>query len=150
MLLAIDIHLLILHQPKRASSIYIALNIVVLHSDMLAKVHVVSEIEYAKWESGESADVEMYADMAPDKIGEQLYTSKGCVACHSIDGANGVGPTWKALFGKENLQMEVVLQMKIILKFQFYTVKPPQGKVVKGYAQLYIISGSLSDSGLQQ
>ena len=31
---------------------------------MLAKVHVVSEIEYAKWESGELADVEnAYADM---------------------------------------------------------------------------------------
>ena len=107
---------------------------------MLAKVHVVSEIEYAKWESGESADVEnAYADMAQDKIGEQLYTSKGCVACHSIDGANGVGPTWKALFGKEREftdgSLEVADENYIKVSI-LYPVKPPQGKVVKGYAQL--------------
>jgi cytochrome c oxidase subunit 2 len=31
--------------------------------------------------------------------GKALYTSKGCSSCHSLDGAQGVGPTWKGLAG---------------------------------------------------
>ena len=31
--------------------------------------------------------------------GKGLYTSKGCNACHSLDGSSGVGPTWKGLAG---------------------------------------------------
>ncbi len=34
------------------------------------------------------------------EIGRTLAQVKGCVACHSIDGAPGVGPTWKGLFGR--------------------------------------------------
>lgn len=32
--------------------------------------------------------------------GRALAQSKGCVACHTVDGRPGVGPTWKDLFGK--------------------------------------------------
>ncbi|MNY14074.1 Cytochrome c2 iso-1 [compost metagenome] len=31
--------------------------------------------------------------------GRALAQSKGCVACHSVDGKPGVGPTWKGLYG---------------------------------------------------
>ena len=73
------------------------------HSDMLGKVHVLSKAKFASWEDG-SADKALKASAAnipPAELGKQLYSSKGCVACHSIDGADGVGPTWKGLFGKE-------------------------------------------------
>jgi cytochrome c2 len=35
--------------------------------------------------------------------GRQIYTSLGCVACHSIDGstAGKSGPSWKGVFGSE-------------------------------------------------
>ncbi|WP_280153548.1 c-type cytochrome [Piscinibacter sp. XHJ-5] len=32
--------------------------------------------------------------------GQMLAQSKGCVACHSVDGSKSVGPTWKDLLGK--------------------------------------------------
>ena len=32
--------------------------------------------------------------------GRELAQARGCVACHSIDGAPSVGPTWKGLAGK--------------------------------------------------
>ena len=32
--------------------------------------------------------------------GRALAQSKGCVACHTVDGRPGVGPTWQGLFGK--------------------------------------------------
>jgi len=31
--------------------------------------------------------------------GKSLYTSLGCVGCHSIDGSKGTGPTFKGLYG---------------------------------------------------
>lgn len=32
--------------------------------------------------------------------GRSLAETKGCIACHTVDGKPGVGPTWKGLFGK--------------------------------------------------
>jgi len=41
------------------------------------------------------------ADTAPpEEKGKGLWASKGCNACHSVDGAAGVGPTWAGLYGK--------------------------------------------------
>src|SRR6478672_11061594 len=33
--------------------------------------------------------------------GKALYTSLGCVGCHSIDGSSGTGPTFKGLAGSQ-------------------------------------------------
>jgi cytochrome c oxidase subunit 2 len=35
--------------------------------------------------------------------GDQLTQQYGCRACHSADGSQIVGPTWKGLYGKEAL-----------------------------------------------
>ena len=47
---------------------------------------------------------------------KNIYVKKGCNACHSIDGSDMVGPTWKDLYNKkETLLMEHQLkQMKFI------------------------------------
>ncbi|OGB13314.1 MAG: cytochrome B [Burkholderiales bacterium RIFCSPLOWO2_12_67_14] len=49
----------------------------------------------AKAGSGAGGGVQ---DMAA--LGRALAQSKGCVACHTVDGRPGVGPTWQGLFGK--------------------------------------------------
>jgi len=33
--------------------------------------------------------------------GKELYTSLGCVGCHSLDGTSGTGPTFKGLAGSQ-------------------------------------------------
>jgi cytochrome c oxidase subunit II len=37
--------------------------------------------------------------LPPVDLGKLLYEKKGCNACHTIDGAARVGPTWKGTFG---------------------------------------------------
>jgi mono/diheme cytochrome c family protein len=35
--------------------------------------------------------------------GEDLATTNGCIACHSSDGLDGVGPSWSGLAGSDRL-----------------------------------------------
>ncbi|KAK3582437.1 hypothetical protein CHS0354_023983 [Potamilus streckersoni] len=67
------------------------------HSEMLGKVKVVSNSEYAAWV--ESANEG--GNLPPAELGEKLYKEKACVTCHSIDGTTSTGPSWKGLFGSQ-------------------------------------------------
>lgn len=58
-----------------------------------------------------------------DKImlGEQVFTLKGCGACHKTDGTVLIGPSWKGLFGrkeqvKENGKVKTVVVDEAYLK----------------------------------
>lgn len=64
------------------------------HSMMLAKMKVVSVQEYEKWL------LENDEGLTLAQKGEKLYSAKGCVACHSVDGSTKVGPSWKGIAGK--------------------------------------------------
>lgn len=71
--------------------------------------------------------------------GKQIFTDKGCVACHSIDGKPGVGPTLKGLYGRatelDNGQT-VTADDAYILE----SIKSPDAKVVKGFNKGVMIS----------
>ena len=43
----------------------------------------------------------MSMNMNPVDLGKMLYEKKGCNACHTIDGSQRVGPSWKATFGTD-------------------------------------------------
>jgi cytochrome c oxidase subunit 2 len=67
------------------------------HSRMLATVYVQPKAEYDKWfiEGPKPPD-----GLDPVAWGKQLYTSKGCNTCHSVDGSKLTGPSFKGIFGK--------------------------------------------------
>lgn len=106
------------------------------HSTMLGKVHVLSPEAFTRWEKGdelETGGVALAPDLPPAERGEKLYTKSGCNACHSIDGVDGIGPTFKGLFGKtENLQdgSTVVVDENYLSE----SIYEPQAKMVAGYA----------------
>ena len=66
----------------------------VSHSAMLGSVVVVSPAEYEdfKREGGATNVLER---------GREVAARRGCIACHSLDGKPGVGPTFKGLYGSE-------------------------------------------------
>ena len=47
------------------------------------------------------------------EIGERLYTSLGCIACHSIDGGKNHGPTLKGVFGAKKRILALAQPLKI-------------------------------------
>jgi cytochrome c oxidase subunit II len=68
------------------------------HSNMLAKITAVPPEQYAAWAQkmkDEAAGGEINA-----ATGEKLY-GQFCVACHSTDGTNRVGPSFKGLYGRQ-------------------------------------------------
>ena len=113
------------------------------HSAMLGKVVVMSPQEYEKWEKGE--EEKAVASLPPAELGKQLYTQRGCNACHSIDGSSLVGPTWKGLYGHE-----VVLQdgTKVTADENYIreAILEPQAKMVKGFGPVMpSFKGVISD-----
>ena len=67
------------------------------HAYMNSPVKVVPENEFEDWIDEQLGNI----PQDPVSIGERLAKNNGCFACHSIDGNDGVGPTWQGLYGSE-------------------------------------------------
>jgi cytochrome c oxidase subunit 2 len=76
--------------------------------------------------------------------GQQLSQSRGCVACHSLDGKPGVGPTWKGLFGKDEKLVDGS-SVKVDDAYLKKSMVEPNAQVVQGFAPIMPPSG-LSDA----
>jgi cytochrome c oxidase subunit 2 len=98
------------------------------HSKMIATLAVVDDKSYTDFLN----EVDFDDSIPLSDAGKQIYTKKGCNACHSIDGSDMVGPTWKGLYnasrpftdGTTGVADEVYLKESILY---------PQAKIVKGY-----------------
>lgn len=106
------------------------------HAYMLANIHVVSEEEYAAWVDDQvkiAKELELASAGQPDAgRGKQIYETAGCKACHSTDGSEGIGPSWKGLF-----EHEVALAdgSTVIADDQYLidSIKQPALQTVAGY-----------------
>lgn len=99
------------------------------HSEMLAKVRVVTEREYTEWLDANS---NLGAGMAPEEYGAKLYTTKACVTCHSIDGKPGTGPSFLGIFGHE-AQMTDGSKLVVDENYLRESILQPQSKIVAGF-----------------
>lgn len=82
--------------------------------------------------------IERQMDMPPEELGRELYTMRGCIACHTLDGNPSTGPTFKGLFGSdqkmasgetvtadENYIQESILDPMAKVRAGFQPVMPP-------------------------
>lgn len=79
------------------------------------------------------------------KAGEQVFQAYGCIACHSVDGAKGHGPSLKGLAGTTRPIEggEPVLADAAYLK---ESVQAPNAKTAKGFPPGYMPPYKLSKS----
>ncbi len=64
--------------------------------------------------------------------GEALAASSGCLACHSIDGTTGTGPTWKGLAGASR-PLTTGESVTADDAYLFNSVIDPAAQVVTGF-----------------
>ena len=125
------------------------------HANMRGYVVVESEAEFKRWLAAQPTFAMTRMQAAGAKTvsldplaarGKTLAQSKGCVACHSVDGSPGVGPTWKGLFGKT----ETMADGSTALVDDAYLkdfIRNPQSRVVKGFSPMMPLI-ALSDDEL--
>jgi cytochrome c oxidase subunit 2 len=68
------------------------------HSAMIAKLIVAPPDRFDAWMAGKNISF-AGAEWKNMPAGERLLFERGCMSCHSIEGAAMVGPTFKGLFG---------------------------------------------------
>ena len=97
------------------------------HSNMGAKIHVVSRGEY--YEILRNGPPGM-GPMAPAALGASVYTRYNCNTCHSIDGSEKVGPSWLGIWGEPvpGSEQGVVNEAYIVESILY-----PQAYIVPGY-----------------
>jgi len=110
------------------------------HPDMRGYVVVEEPAQYAAWQQG-LVNFAVASKPVPAAIaasnplvdkGRQLADSKGCVACHTIDGSPRVGPTWKGLYGKNETMADGSTE-KVDEAYLRGFILDPQAKKVKGF-----------------
>lgn len=69
--------------------------------------------------------------------GQELSTGLGCVACHTVDGSPGVGPSWQGMWGRS----ETLTNGNTIVVDEAYfresLIEPPR-KMVAGYPNVML------------
>ncbi len=131
------------------------------HSGMLARVIVLTDVQWKDWLSGKKIDVdslpadptfpgfranrlgEGLTDEAPAKGGQMslaekgkaLVAAKGCLACHTADGSKLVGPSYKGIYGSEVKVTEngKAITVKVDDNYIRESIENPTAKIVEGF-----------------
>jgi cytochrome c oxidase subunit 2 len=112
------------------------------HSYMLTAVKVVEREAYDEWLANAS---DPGKGKTPEQFGAILYTKRGCSACHSIDGSKGVGPSWKGLYGRQEM-MTTGTGTMVDEAYLKESMMAPTAKVVMGFQPVMpVFQGVLSD-----
>jgi cytochrome c553 len=85
-------------------------------------------------------------------VGKSLYTSLGCVGCHSLDGTKGTGPTFKGLAGSES-ELSDGSTVTADDAYLSESIADPDAKVAKGFQpgimSAVIKKGAVSDDDIR-
>lgn len=101
-----------------------------LHSSMLAKAKILEQADYDNWFTEFKATA---AVAEPD--GYLLLRNTGCIACHSLDGAKLVGPSFKGLFGSERIVNKGNDQVTVTANEEYIktSIYDPDSEIVTGF-----------------
>jgi cytochrome c oxidase subunit II len=105
-----------------------------LHSHMLSKVVVMPEFAYQEWYNDTTASA--------DHPGLQVLKKNACLSCHSLDGTKLIGPTFKGVWGKQEVVITGSQEREITIDEAYIrqSIYEPESDLVKGYNRGLMIS----------
>jgi len=101
------------------------------HAYMEKPVVISSQGDFDGW-MGEQLKLAEQAAATPEGRGRALVAANGCAACHSINGAVGIGPTWFGLF-ESQVQLTDGSVVTADEAYIHESIKAPQAKIVRGF-----------------
>ncbi|MEC9475999.1 MAG: cytochrome c oxidase subunit II [Planctomycetota bacterium] len=103
------------------------------HSWMHSKVVVHETVEeYEKWLEVAGS----YDESLPfEENGEIVWKRRGCISCHSVDGSEKVGPSWKGLFGSNRSFTATGTPGELVANEAYIeeSIRFPMNKITEGY-----------------
>ena len=116
------------------------------HSVMLGKIRVVGQEAFETWLSEEFDD----SDLSPAELGRLVYQNNQCIACHSLDGSNVVGPTWKGIWGSTSTMTDGSTRV-VDENYVRESILSPNEQIVRGFQPLMpTYKGVLTDEQIDQ
>lgn len=103
-----------------------------LHSAMVSKTKIVEQEEFDAWYEELKT-----ASFIPEPEGLKLLRGTGCLACHSLDGAKLVGPSFAGLYGSQRTVNEGNTQKTVTADEAYITssIYDPNLQIVEGFAR---------------
>jgi len=113
------------------------------HYFMVKPVVISSQEEFEVW-LAEQLIIAIDLGKTPEGQGQLLVSQNGCAACHSINGAVGIGPTWFGLFGSD---VELTDGSTVIADEAFITesIRNPEAKIVAGFETQKMVQYTFTD-----
>jgi cytochrome c oxidase subunit 2 len=99
--------------------------------ELTAVVAVIKSLGAAQQEPSASEKLDRGDDLATQ--GQRLSESLGCLACHSVDGSKGVGPSWQGLYDS-TVTLADGSSIKVDEGYLKDSILNPGARIVKGYA----------------
>ncbi|MCG8601221.1 MAG: c-type cytochrome [Verrucomicrobiales bacterium] len=97
-----------------------------------------------------SSDEPSFSTDKPNRDwGESLYTTLGCIACHSLDGSRGHGPSFAGLYGAERPITGSDRKVKADDSYLVESITNPMAKVVEGFPPGYMPPYPLEKNQIQ-
>lgn len=106
-----------------------------LHSFMLSSVTVLSDTDYNAW-------LAKAASTANEHPGLTLLKQNACLTCHSQDGSKLIGPSFKGIFGKNEIVETDGVEREILINEEYISrsIVQPNADIVKGYMKGLMVS----------
>jgi cytochrome c oxidase subunit 2 len=125
----------------------------VAHHGMYGFVRVVENVTtgYLPSQKGEAATRDKTALLNEPPLvaqGRKLYQTKGCIACHSLDGSQTVGPSFKGRYGKLTPLTDGT-SVTVDEGYLVESIKFPQKKIAKGFESILMPTLPVTEEEIQ-
>jgi len=116
------------------------------HAYMHSKVEVLPPEDFERWMEEESKSLAEVQVARGEEGGEEelkklrlagakLVKRRGCTACHSLDGKQLIGPTFKGIYGRRTVVVAGGVEKEVLVDEEYMrrSMLEPQAEIVKGY-----------------